>query len=84
MNWITTIGFLAATATTISTIPQAIKTIKTKHTKDISLEMYLILTTGMLLWLTYGILITDYPLIVANGLSLIFSTTILIFKIIYK
>ncbi|MEA3500991.1 MAG: SemiSWEET transporter [Candidatus Marinimicrobia bacterium] len=84
MNWITIIGFMAATATTISTMPQAIKIIKTRHTKDISLEMYIILTTGMLLWFIYGILIKDFPLIIANGISLIFSSTILILKLIYK
>jgi len=84
MNWITIIGFLAATGTTISLLPQAIKIIKTKHAKDISLEMYLILTTGIFLWLVYGILIKDLPLIVANGISLLFSVTILILKLIHK
>jgi MtN3 and saliva related transmembrane protein len=84
MNWITIIGFLAATGTTISLLPQAIKIIKTKHAKDISLGMYLILTTGIFLWLVYGILIKDLPLIVANGISLLFSVTILILKLIHK
>ncbi len=84
MNWITIIGFLAATGTTISLLPQAIKIIKTKHAKDISLGMYLILTTGIFLWLVYGILIKDFPLIVANGISLLFSVTILILKLIHK
>jgi len=84
MNWITIIGFLAATGTTISLLPQAIKTIKTKHAKDISLGMYLMLTTGIFLWLVYGILIKDLPLIVANGISLLFSVTILILKLIHK
>ena len=84
MNWITIIGFLAATGTTISLLPQAIKIIKTKHAKDISLGMYLILTTGIFLWLIYGILIKDLPLIVANGISLLFSVTILILKLIHK
>ncbi|MDA3870921.1 MAG: SemiSWEET transporter [Candidatus Marinimicrobia bacterium] len=84
MNWITIIGFLAATGTTISLLPQAIKIIKTKHAKDISLGMYLILTTGIFLWLVYGILIKDLPLIVANGISLFFSVSVLILKLIYK
>jgi len=84
MNWITIIGFLAATGTTISLLPQAIKIIKTKHAKDISLGMYLILTTGIFLWLVYGILIKDLPLIVANGISLLFSVTIFILKLIHK
>ena len=84
MNWITIIGFLAATGTTVSLLPQAIKIIKTKHAKDISLGMYLILTTGIFLWLVYGILIKDLPLIVANGISLLFSVTILILKLIHK
>jgi len=52
MNWITIIGFLAATGTTISLLPQAIQNkLKQKHAKDISLGMYLMLTTGIFLWL---------------------------------
>ncbi|CAD7774324.1 PQ loop repeat protein [Candidatus Methanoperedenaceae archaeon GB50] len=84
MNWITTIGLIAATCTTISFLPQVLKTIKTKHTEDLSIGMYSVLTTGIFLWFIYGILIKDLPVMIANGITLIFSTTILILKLKYK
>lgn len=84
MNTFTIMGLVAATCTTISFVPQAIRTIKTKHTKDLSLAMYSILTIGIFLWLVYGILIKDLPLIIANTISLLFTSTILILKIKYK
>jgi len=81
---ITSIGLLAACLTTFSSLPQLIKIFKTKKTQDISLLTYILVTTGVATWLTYGILIIDIPLIFANFISLIFVFTILIFKIIYK
>ena len=50
MEITTLLGLVAATCTTISFLPQALKTIKTKNTKDLSLGMYTVLTTGVLLW----------------------------------
>ena len=84
MNTFTIIGLAAATCTTFSFLPQAIKVIKTKHTKDLSLAMYSIFTIGVFLWLVYGILVKDIPLIVANVVTFIFAATILITKIRYK
>jgi len=84
MNWITILGFAAAVLTTISFFPQLIKTIKTKQTKDISIGMYILITIGILLWLVYGLLRTDYPVIIANAAAFIITFTIFIFKIIYK
>ncbi len=84
MNWIELIGFLAAAATTISFVPQAIQTIKTKDTSGISLGMYLIFTTGVLLWLTYGIFSKNFPIIAANVVTLALSAIILGYKIKYK
>jgi len=80
----TIIGLVAATGTTLSFLPQAMRIIKTKHTKDLSLAMYLIFTTGVFLWLIYGILIKDLPVIIANAITLLFTSTILIFKIKYN
>lgn len=84
MNEYTIIGFIAASLTTASFLPQAIKVIKTRNTKDISLLMYLMFNTGVLLWLAYGILIKDFPLIIANFIALAFTGTILVMKIRYK
>ena len=84
MALIDLVGFVAAVCTTISFLPQAIKIIKTKHTEDLSLGMYLILTIGIFLWLLYGILIWDFPIILANGITLMFTVPILIFIIKYN
>ena len=78
------IGFFAALCTTIAFLPQAIKVYKTKSTKDISLLMFLIFTVGVLSWLIYGLIINDYPVILANAVTLILSLFILIYKIRYK
>ncbi len=78
------IGFTAAALTTIAFFPQVIKIWKTKSTRDLSLGLFLILTTGVLLWLIYGILITNWPIIVANFVTLILTGSILFFKLRFK
>jgi MtN3 and saliva related transmembrane protein len=75
------IGYLAAAGTTISFIPQALKVFKTKSTKDISFGMFLLMTTGVALWLVYGLLINSFPLVAANAVTFILSFYILIMKI---
>lgn len=75
------LGYLAAFCTTIAFIPQAIKVYKTKHTKDISLGMFSLLIVGLVLWLWYGILLSSYPIILANSVTLIIATYILITKL---
>jgi len=84
MDIITIIGLLAATCTTTSFIPQIVKSVKTKNTKDLSLRMYLILAIGTLLWSIYGILNKSLPIIIANTIALSFSLIILALKFKYK
>ena len=84
MNYITVIGLVAASFTTFSFLPQAVKVIKTKNTKDLSLPMYAILTTGVLIWLIYGFLMQDIPIMVSNLITFMLSFTILVLKIKYK
>ena len=83
MDWLTMMGFVAATCTTLAFLPQVIKTVRTRHTKDISLLMYYILTFGLVLWLIYGLLIHNLPIIAANSVVLVLAMVILIFKIKY-
>lgn len=78
------IGFIAAFCTTFAFLPQVIKVIREKNTKSISLGMYMLQVTGLALWLIHGIIINDLPIIFANSLSVIFSATILIYKLRYK
>jgi len=84
INLIPTIGFLAAFGTTVSFLPQAVKTIQTKDTSGRSLRMYILFTTGTLLWLIYGIMSGSMPVAVANAITLIFASIILVYKIRYK
>lgn len=78
---VTFIGLLAAFCTTIAFLPQVIKTWRTRSTKDISLAMFLVFTTGIFLWLVYGVMLRDVPLIAANGITFVLSGTMLYFKL---
>lgn len=75
------IGFVAASLTTVAYLPQVVKTIRLKKTNEISLMMYILFCVGLLSWLIYGLLITNMPLILANGISLSLAMIILILKI---
>lgn len=84
MDFITLIGLIAAFGTTFSFLPQAIKIIKTKNTEGISLSMYLMFSTGVFLWLIYGYMKSDTPVMLANGITLILAVIILFLKIKYR
>lgn len=84
MSNVTLIGLLAAFCTTFAFLPQVIKTWRTRSTKDISLAMFLVLVAGIALWLIYGIILRDVPLIAANGTSFVLAVTILYFKMRYR
>lgn len=79
----TTIGLVAGLLTSIAAIPQVIKTLKTRHVRDISIWQPLLLAFGVALWMVYGILINDLPLIVANITPLICNVVLTGMKIRY-
>ncbi len=81
MDYSTLIGLTAAAFTTAAFIPQVIKTVRTRQTKDLSLTMYLTLIMGILLWLAYGLSTGDVPIILANGITLVLAAIIVFFKI---
>lgn len=81
MDFVTIIGFMAATCTTVSFIPQVRHIVKTRDTKGISLSMYTIFTIRLICWLLYGCFIGSVPVIIANAITLVLAFTILIFKI---
>lgn len=84
MNSITLIGLVAGFFTTISFLPQAVKTWQSKSAKDISLGMYSIMCTGVILWLVYGFMMNDLPIILTNSITLILACSILYFKLSFK
>ncbi len=83
-QWITVLGLLAGVLTTLSFLPQVIKAWKSRSTRDISLGMFLMFCTGVLLWIIYGILVADAPVIAANVLTFLLAATILILKLRYR
>ena len=78
------IGYLAASLTTLSFLPQALHTFRTRDVSGISLGMYTLFTTGVALWLAYGVLLGAWPLIAANGLTLALALAILVMKLRYS
>lgn len=78
------IGIIAACLTTLATVPQAFKVIKTKDTASISLGMYAMQTIGVLLWLVHGFIINDVALIGANSITFLLSMFIFVCKLKYK
>ncbi len=77
------IGYLAASLTTASFVPQAWKTFTTKDVSGISLVMYSMFTAGVALWLLYGVLLGAWPIVLANSITLALAITILTMKLRY-
>jgi MtN3 and saliva related transmembrane protein len=78
-----TIGYLAGALTTISFLPQAWLSWKTRRTGGLSLGMYAIFTLGVFLWLGYGLLIGAWPVIIANSITLALAAFILALRLRY-
>jgi MtN3 and saliva related transmembrane protein len=82
--YIEIIGILAAIGTTSSFIPQAYKVFKTKKTEDLSLGMFLLFSSGTVLWIVYGTFIKSFPVLLANSVTFILAFYILLMKIRHK
>ena len=78
------VGTIGAILTTSSFVPQVYKTFKTKSIDGISLSMYTVFLLGVIFWLIYGILIHSFSIILANTLTIILITMIILMRIIYK
>ena len=84
MNSIQLLGLVAGGLTTTAFLPQVIKTWKSKSAKDLSLGMFSLFCLGVFLWLVYGIVVKDIPVIAANLLTLMLASTLLFFKLRFK
>ncbi|MFA9191742.1 SemiSWEET transporter [Flavobacterium sp. FZUC8N2.13] len=84
MNFIDFLGFSVGICVTISVIPQIWKVWKTKKVKDISLLTFSVLTFGIALWVVYGVLKNDMPIIVTNSISLLLNIVMVYFIIYYE
>lgn len=78
------IGVLAAVCTTAAFVPQAYKIWKEKSAKEVSLSMYLVMFTGLILWLYYGFLIDSLSIKLANTVTIMLVLMIIYYKIRYK
>jgi MtN3 and saliva related transmembrane protein len=77
------IGLTAGVLTTVAFVPQLLKIYATKSGRDVSMRTFLIFSTGVLLWLVYGLLIGSVPIILANIVTLVLALTIIVLKIRY-
>ncbi len=80
----TWIGIAAAILTTVAFAPQAIQAWRSRSTRDVSLAMFSMMVAGIALWLVYGLLIDDLPLILANAVTLLLAGAILVAKIRFR
>ena len=74
------IGYIAATLTTLSFFPQALKTLRSRDTKSISLRMYILFTSGVMFWTIYGWRVDDGPVLIANLVTLFPAVIVLSIK----
>jgi len=84
MSYLTVLGLIAATLTSLSGLPQVIKSWKTKSTKDLSLTMVVQFLAGITLWMIYGFFKKDVAILFAQTVAYIFYISLLILKIKYK
>ncbi len=80
----TVIGTIAGILTSVSMIPQLVKVLKEKDVENLSWSMIVVLLTGVSLWVVYGIMKTEWPIILSNGFSVLVNTTLLIYYFKYK
>jgi MtN3 and saliva related transmembrane protein len=78
------IGSIAATCTTVAFFPQVLQLWRTRDARAISLPMYLIFTTGVVFWLIYGLMITSWPIIIANIVTLTMTLLVIGMKLRFK
>ncbi|WP_348269779.1 SemiSWEET transporter [Edaphobacter paludis] len=80
-NAIDLIGYVAATCTTLSFLPQLVRVLRLRSAREISLGMFLIFSIGTALWLTYGLLSHSRPVVAANAVTFVLSMSILVLKL---
>lgn len=84
MNYTQIIGIAAGIFTSSSLLPQLIKIIKEKKVEDLSTVMFVALILGVALWIVYGIIKEDFPIIITNCFSFLLNIAILILRFKYK
>lgn len=78
------VGLIASAFLSFSGLPQVIKSYRTKKVEDISVIMIILFLLGFCLWIVYGVAISELPIIIVNGISIVFMTLALVLKIKYR
>ena len=81
MDFLFIIGTAAGILTTIAFLPQVLQAHKSKHTKDLSLSMYILFSIGLILWTIYGFLIASIPVIIGNTVTMVLSFYLIYLKV---
>ncbi len=84
MSLITLLGLAAGTLTTLAFLPQVVKTWRTKSAADLSLDTFSLISTGVFLWLVYGLLIGDVPIILANAVTFCLAASVVVLALRYR
>ena len=84
MNWIKIIGLVAGLCTATSLLPQVVKTFKEKKAEQVSLFMLVVLLSGQILWIVYGVAKSDIPIIATNSFSLLVDILMIVLRIKFK
>jgi MtN3 and saliva related transmembrane protein len=83
LDWNSVIGLVAGALTTVAFVPQVTKVWRTKSAHDVSLKMFMVFSAGVALWLAYGILLGEWPIILTNAATLVLALAILTMKLRY-
>lgn len=78
------VGYVAAVLTTMAFVPQALKSWQTRDLSGVSLPMYSLFTAGVALWLLYGVMLSSWPIVIANIITLTLAGLVLVLKMMHR
>jgi len=82
--WVDLLGYVAAFCTTIAFVPQVVLVWRRRSAEGVSTLMYIVLTVGIALWFTYGVLLQSWPIVIANGVTLMLALAVLGMKWLFR
>ena len=82
--WVDLLGYVAAFCTTIAFVPQVVLVWRRRSGEGVSTLMYIVLTVGIALWFTYGLLLRSWPIVIANGVTLMLALAVLVMKWLFR
>ena len=78
------VGYVAAALTTVAFVPQALKSWQTRDLSGVSLPMYSLFTAGVAMWFVYGVMLGSWPIIIANAITIILASVVLMLKLMHR